>query len=302
MLTEVNLPSKHYLYTLAGGMDEELLEGRRQDLSLYLDKILKLVGGCDSGFWNHPVVMTFLDIPMSSLPVLFMPGALEIDTLTTWDKELEAANEAVNKANDINLTRVALMKRGSDSTSYSKNLRRQTTGIQKKLERLTTGLLNLQKDQITGALQTDHVILRQKRLEQLRTRCIGLIDEVNDLALEELDVKSELLSSPKHSGTPPTPTTPGKRNSLIPDDIADALRHQHDDKSPDLTLMRQMEHMAAQDQKLADLEVLARRNKEIAKVIRDEVKEQNRILEDIAIQTDETNANLKVAQRRIKKI
>lgn len=150
MLEEVKLPSKHVMYGLTTSEpDEEFLNQRKADLSLYLDRIIRTVGVGDAGFWNHPRVMTFLDIPLapSSGPVA------EIDTVAEWDRELSGVVEAIRKAQETSDTRQAMLVRSIDISGYNKNLRRQINGIQKRLERLSAGVHNLQKNPITGELQ-----------------------------------------------------------------------------------------------------------------------------------------------------
>jgi hypothetical protein len=44
----------------------EFIENRQQELNRYLEELIKCVGFDDSGFWHHPITMTFLDIPLST--------------------------------------------------------------------------------------------------------------------------------------------------------------------------------------------------------------------------------------------
>lgn len=140
-------------------------------------------------------------------------------------------------------------------------------------------------------------------LDKTQTDCVLLLDTLHGVEIE----KEELLTSPSiQSGTasqktPPTPTAPGPRSTIIPEDIADALRHQQHD-TLEQTLKQQQDLLAGQDEKLTQITKIAVVNKETAIAIRDEVHEQNRILEIIAGQTDEANAKITVAQRRVKRI
>lgn len=319
MLEEVKLPSKHVMYSLTTAEpDEEFLERRRSELSNYLDKIIRTVGVGDAGFWNHPRVMTFLDIPLapSSGPLA------EIDSVIEWDRELAGVQEAIRKAHETSDTRQAMLNRAIDISGYNKNLRRQINGIQKRLERLSAGVHNLQKNPITGALQLYLIatylknininvcreIVRERRalLDISQSECVGLLDTLHGVEAE----KEELLSSPgadtatPAQRTPPTPTTPGPRSTIIPDDIADALRYQHRSSQETLesALKLQQDLMSKQDEKLAQITRVAQLNKNTAIAIRDEVDEQNRMLDAIAGQTDEAKSKISVAQRRVKRI
>jgi len=62
-LQDLRLPPKHGLWTMSTETEEVFLVKRLAGLNRYLNELIKVVGVEDLGFWNHPVVMTFFDIP-----------------------------------------------------------------------------------------------------------------------------------------------------------------------------------------------------------------------------------------------
>lgn len=270
--------------------DDDFLRQRQAGLSTYLDKVIRTVGSADIGFWNHPTVMTFLDMPLAGFAM-----STEIDSVREWEREMAAAHEALNKAQETARTRLAMQIRGADSGNYTKQLRRQLVSLQKKIERLHTGMLNLQKDPVTGHLDMEALRERRGRVEALQTSCTELNDGL--VGVVESPVPVAVETAPMR--TPPTPTS-ARAHQGLPDDIADALRHQDEDTIS--ILSRQKETIEKQDKVLETIEEVSVRNKMTAAAIRDEVREQNRILQDIRSQADEANAKLNVANRRVKRI
>lgn len=66
-MSDVRLPSRITLHGLTSSEPSlEFIENRQQELNRYLEDLIKCVGFADSGFWHHPITMTFLDIPLSS--------------------------------------------------------------------------------------------------------------------------------------------------------------------------------------------------------------------------------------------
>lgn len=151
---------------------------------------------------------------------------------------------------------------------------------------------------------------RRSRLELVQCECVALIDDINGIASHINSNKQELLSPSMSSGTasqktPLTPTAPGPKSTVIPDDIADALSHQHRSIQPlgaNEILLQQRELIARQDEQLAAITGVAVRNKDIAMAIRDEVREHNIMLQDVSGQAVEAKSKLNVAQSRVKKI
>lgn len=150
MLLEVQLPPKHFFYTLTQEPDEKFIESRKRDLCAYLDKLIRTVGMSDIGFWNHPLVMTFFDIPLAKVGGFHES---EIENVSLWDREMASTFDALEKSKELCNTRLLMIEKGLDSLTYTKNLRRQINNIQRHLDRLQTGLLNIQKNPITGQLQ-----------------------------------------------------------------------------------------------------------------------------------------------------
>ncbi len=129
----------------------EFLDNRGRELNKYVVEVLKLIGSSDVGFWNHPHVMTFLDIPLGSR---FVDNCtVKFDSFLAWDKEFNLARDSLNSAMTSQETRAALLARGSDISSMTKNLKRQVSNIQKRIDSLSTTVLDLQKDPQTGNLQ-----------------------------------------------------------------------------------------------------------------------------------------------------
>jgi hypothetical protein len=291
-LNGVELPPKHVLYSMAMEPDDEFLRQRQAGLSAYLDKVIRTVGSADIGFWNHPIVMTFLDMPLAGFAM-----NSEIDSVREWEREMAAAHEALAKAQETAKTRLVLQIRGADTGNYTKQLRRQLVSLQKKTERLHTGMLNLQKDPETGHLDMEALRERRRRVEVVQVQCT----ELGDGLVGGLESPVPVLAETAPMKTPPTPTS-ARAHLGLPEDIADALRHQETALDPLTALAQQKETLEKQDLVLETIEEVSARNKITAAAIRDEVREQNRILQDIRAQAEEANAKLNVANRRVKRI
>ncbi len=123
-----------------------------------------------------------------------------------------------------------------------------------------------------------------------------LSDHINGIN-QESDKDELAISSPSIK----TPSTP--RITFLPDDIFDALRNQNlQEHRVEEVLSLQKAKVVEQDGLLEEMNIIAQRNKQIALAIKSEVKEQNKLLDDIASQTDEANAKVNVANRRVQRI
>lgn len=268
--------------------DEAFLTQRRLGLEAYLERVLKSVGPGDVGFWHHPIVMTFLDVPLPGLQL-----DPRITTVGTWDRELAAARDQLDKALATNRTRIAVVQHGADALTYVKSLRRHMAGAQKKLGALEAGLHAFH----------DHADDHRRRalaLQQLRNDLQFLLEQVHGLAAGADPAPASPLASPRLAPRP-----------HLPDDISDLLRHQAETPpepapTPAPTaaehLQQQQAIMAQQDTHLASIAELASHSKTMAAAILSEVDEQNRLLDALAGKTDEAKAKLDVGQRKVKRI
>lgn len=145
---ETRLPPKELLRPLAGFLGikapsptADFLDERRSALDDYVKAILTAAGGNRTAFWNHPVVLTFFDIPMvvqsrtspasdRSCPV----------PARDWSREMDRTQALVDEA-VITLERAeSTAARGHDTANHQKHLRRQLGTIRRSLDKLQTSL------------------------------------------------------------------------------------------------------------------------------------------------------------------
>lgn len=249
------MPPKHILYGLVnlGDQDPAFLDQRQMELNAYLDALLKTVGLTDTGFWYHPAVMTFFDIPLGSAIC-----AVKQDVSVT----LQMAMDLLATAKETNETRKGYIARGVDAGILAKQQRRQISQLQRRIEGISEVELGEQD---------------RDKLAQLRNEVAVLLDQLNGLGSE----REELLSDASI------------RTPAIPTATSD---------DPESVLAKQRELLKEQDTHLETVLEQAKRNRQIAEAIDEEVSLHNQLLSQMAGQTDEASTKLDIGQRRVKKI
>lgn len=109
---QTSLPPRETLRPLAGLLgvrtaepSPEFIEERRNRLDFYLGELLRVAGGNRTALWNHPAVLTFLDIPTLALPRLRTPSTTAEPrvadcpiALGDWQRELERTQKLLADA------------------------------------------------------------------------------------------------------------------------------------------------------------------------------------------------------------
>lgn len=195
-----------------------------------------------------------------------------------WDAELETARGILTKAVESNhrMSRQSSSSPLDPSNTLVRHQRRQINALQKKIEALQVGLIGLQQKQINQS-QAPAIEERRVRLEQLQKECLNLIDQLNG-GFEVAAEKEALLA------------TKSPKKHPVPED------------DPSKILQTQQLVIQEQDQTITKIEELAIRNKKIAAAIKEEVDQQNRILDRATNQTEEANVKIGIASHKIEKI
>lgn len=163
------LPAKEFvrpLIGLLGGMARDLsqpspafLDERRQGLDRYVKDILETAGGRRTSVWNHPMVLTFFDIPRvvqsrprrvsseNSIPRLL---ACPIP-LSEWEMQRKMAEKLLGEAKQTRDRAERIAERGHDVTNQMKHLKRQRTSIRISLEKLQKSLDYFAKGRAGGS-------------------------------------------------------------------------------------------------------------------------------------------------------
>jgi hypothetical protein len=152
----------------------EFLDSRRKTLDDYVKGILRTAGGNKTALWNHPVVLTFFDIPSViqrnsplselSCPIPMGDWDLEFeraevlleearDTKERMDNTLSRGNEARdtkermdstssrgNEARNIRERMDSTSSRRNEALNYLKHFKRQISFIRKLIGRLQMAL------------------------------------------------------------------------------------------------------------------------------------------------------------------
>lgn len=165
----IALPAKEFVRPLIGmfgGIARDLsqpspgfLDERRDGLNKYVKSILMTAGGRRTSVWNHPMVLTFFDIPRvlqsrtrrTSLEN-FIPRLLSCPIpLSEWGAQQSTAEKLVEEAKQTRDRAERMAERGHDVTNQMKHLKRQEAALRTVLEKLQKSLDYFAKGRAGGS-------------------------------------------------------------------------------------------------------------------------------------------------------
>lgn len=267
---QASLPPRETLRPLAGLLgvrtadpSPEFIEERRKGLDFYLKELLRVAGGSKTALWNHPSVLTFLDIPTLSIPRSGSPstamgagGATCPISLNDWQRELERTQKLLA---DATVTR----GRPSGLNHYYRLLRHARKNMDRleksldfyaRVERIDDGLL----ERLSGALQLLAAAWHQFEGEFSEESLVTSRTYRNSGT-------PTLTTTPSSGGTPPIARTPVRSHfSSLTESTASGGGATSVER-------QQREIIQAQDAQLSELSSILQRHKQLGETIDREI-------------------------------
>lgn len=117
------------------------MDERRKSLDEYVKSILNVAGGHKTSLWNHPVVLTFFDIPTVVQPRDSPASDLNCPLpLGEWNFEMDRLKQLLSEALETRGRMTGVAARGHDHSNYRKHLKRQITSAQKSQSKMQLAL------------------------------------------------------------------------------------------------------------------------------------------------------------------
>ncbi|PJF18171.1 VAM7 [Paramicrosporidium saccamoebae] len=273
----VALPAREMLRPLAGMLgwktsepSAEFLDLRRKGLDEYVRRILAVAGGNRTALWNHPVVLTFFDIPSvvqrsSPASVLNCPVPFG-----EWEMELEKAETLLAEALNTKERAENTASRGHDTSNYMKHLKRQISTTRKLTEKLQMALDFYAR---VDKVDDDRLSELTKKFQLFAGQVELLIAESDSNASSSTipckyhSGMSNCRSSGESSRSGPIARTPVRVSSLN-----STVKSTPPKKRPDESLLdSQISAIKSQDSQLSELSSIIQRHKSLGETIGHEI-------------------------------